>query len=60
MVNCELPRELDGAVSWHDVRWTLAPRHGAEQPDQNRADSLARGLLWAARSDEAHYSNFRF
>lgn len=42
VLNRELWIELDSAAEVHRVRWTWIPGHGAEEPDHNRADSLAR------------------
>ena len=52
VVNRELWAELEGAASPHNVRWTWVPGHGTEQPDHNRADSLARRAAMAG-SDSA-------
>jgi ribonuclease HI len=46
VVNRELWIELDGAAAQHQVSWTWVPGHG-EQPDHNRADSLARRAAMA-------------
>ncbi len=42
VLNRQLWIELEGAARQHQVRWTWVPGHGAEEPDHNRADSLAR------------------
>ena len=42
VLNRQLWIELEGAAAPHEVRWTWVPGHGAEEPDHNRADSLAR------------------
>ena len=46
VLNRELWLELEGAAAQHQVRWTWVRGHGAE-PDQNRADSLARAAAMA-------------
>lgn len=46
VLNRELWLELEGAAAQHQVRWTWVRGHGTE-PDQNRADSLARAAAMA-------------
>ena len=47
VLNRELWIELEGAAAPHQVRWTWVPGHGQEEPDHNRADSLARRAAMA-------------
>jgi ribonuclease HI len=42
VLNRELWIELESAAAPHEVRWKWIPGHGPEEPDHNRADSLAR------------------
>ena len=42
MLNRELWIELESAAAPHEVRGRWVPGHGAEEPDHNRLDSLAR------------------
>jgi ribonuclease HI len=42
VLNRELWIELDDAARQHQVRWIWVRGHGTEEPDHNRADSLAR------------------
>ena len=42
VLNRELWIELESAAAPHEVSWKWIPGHGPEEPDHNRADSLAR------------------
>ena len=47
VLNREQLIELEGGAAPHQVRWTWVPGHGQEEPDHNRADSLARRATMA-------------
>ena len=47
VLNRELWIELESAAAPHEVRRTWIPGHGPEEPDHNRADSLARQAAMA-------------
>ena len=47
LLNRELWLELEAAAAHHQVRWVWVRGHGSE-PDQNRADSLARRAAMAS------------
>ena len=47
VLNRELWIELESAAAPHEVRRTWFPGHGPEEPDHNRADSLARQAAMA-------------
>ena len=47
VLNRELWIELESAAAPHEVSWKWIPGHGQEDPDHNRADSLARQAAMA-------------
>src|SRR6516225_7970638 len=47
VLNRELWIELESAAAPQEVRRTWIPGHGPEEPDHNRADSLARQAAMA-------------
>jgi ribonuclease HI len=59
VVNRELWIELESAAAPHNVRWTWVPGHGAEEPDHNRADSLARQAAMAGPGVQTAYHYYQ-
>ena len=47
VLNRELWIELESAAAPHEVSWKWIPGREAEEPDHNRADSLARQAAMA-------------